>query len=187
MTRFLALLISVSLFFITPVSLAQENTEASESIDVNEVINTESALEPVVEKQSVQVGKHAMVNMDAGSMILSLIMVLVIIFVSAIVLKRFNLLQQSSNQLKVIGSLSLGAKERVVVVQVGEQQLVLGVCPQQVTLLKDLEHPLDIQLGKSVPLAGNVLAFLQKSTIKTTSASDIVADKKPSKDSTSSH
>jgi len=105
--------------------------------------------------------------MDASSMILSLLMVLGIIIISALVLKRFNLTQQSSNQLKVIASLSLGAKERVVVVQIGEQQLVLGVCPQQISLLKNLETPIDIQAGKPLALSTNVLSFLQKNSIKT--------------------
>ncbi|GAA0815648.1 hypothetical protein GCM10009111_14250 [Colwellia asteriadis] len=89
-----------------------------------------------------QVGKHVMANMDAGSMILSLLMVLALIIVSAFVLKRFNLVQQGGSQLKVITSLSLGAKERVVVVQAGDKQLLLGVTAQQISLLDTLEEPL---------------------------------------------
>lgn len=114
-----------------------------------------------------QVGKHVMANMDAGSMIVSLLLVLALIIVSAFVLKRFNLTQQSANQLRVIANLSLGAKERIVVVQVGDQQLVLGVCSQQISLLKHLETPLDTHKNKPLVLPKNVLSFLQKNTTST--------------------
>lgn len=124
---------------------------------------------PVVEQATVveqapQVGKHVMANMNASSMILSLLMVLGLIIICALVLKRFNLTQQNSAQLKVIASLSLGAKERIVVVQIGEEQLVLGVSPQQISLLKNLETPIDIQAGKPLALSTNVLSFLQKNS-----------------------
>jgi flagellar protein FliO/FliZ len=89
-----------------------------------------------------EVGKHVMANMDAGSMILSLLMVLALIIVSALVLKRFNIVQQGGSQLKVIASLSLGAKERVIVVQAGEKQLLLGVTAHNITVLDTLTEPL---------------------------------------------
>jgi flagellar protein FliO/FliZ len=129
-------------------------------------IKEPSAIVPLPTSENPpQVGKHVMANMDASSMILSLLMVLALIIISAMLLKRFNLTQQGSNQLSVVASLSLGTKERIMVVQVGEQQLVLGVCPQQISLLKDLETPIDTQLGKSVALSKNVLSFLQKNTV----------------------
>jgi len=120
---------------------------------------------PVIEK-TPEVGKHVMANMDAGSMIVSLLMVLALIIVSAFVLKRFNLTQQNSSQLRVIASLSLGAKEKVIVVQIGEEQLVLGVCPAQISLLKNLETPIESQTVKSAVLSGGLVNFLQKHTEK---------------------
>ncbi|MBL4900001.1 MAG: flagellar biosynthetic protein FliO [Colwellia sp.] len=104
-----------------------------------------------------------MANTDVGSMILSLLMVLALIFISALILKRFNFTQKNTGQLKVIASLSLGVKERLIVVQVGEQQLVLGVTSQQITLIKSLEEPITSnQPENTSALTGNVLAFLQK-------------------------
>jgi len=107
-----------------------------------------------------QVGKHVMTNMNAGSMILSLLMVLGLIIVCAFVLKRFNLTQQSVSQLKVVTSLRLSAKERVIVVQVGEQQLLLGVTGQKITLLDKLSEPLISQSSNYTPLPKNILSFL---------------------------
>lgn len=44
--------------------------------------------------------------------------------------------------LKVIATLTLGARERVVLVQIGEQQMLLGVAPGRVNLLQTFETPL---------------------------------------------
>lgn len=43
---------------------------------------------------------------------------------------------------RVVSSLPVGQRERVVVLQVGEQQFVLGVAPGRVNLLDRLEQPL---------------------------------------------
>ncbi|WP_210725534.1 flagellar biosynthetic protein FliO [Candidatus Colwellia aromaticivorans] len=155
--RYLAVLLLVSL---TTISYAQQVLETHETAKQATQI---PEADPLPVKQAPEVGKHVMANTDAGSMILSLLMVLALIFISALVLKRFNFTQQNTSQLKVIASLSLGVKERLVVAQVGEQQLVLGVTPQQITLIKSLEEPIvSSQPEKTSALTGNVLAFLQK-------------------------
>jgi flagellar protein FliO/FliZ len=179
MIKILALIFCV-LYVFAPESIAQESgvkneqiknikTTVESPIEQSELslVEEPSAVVPVSTTENTpQVGKHVMANMDASSMVLSLLMVLALIIISAMLLKRFNLTQQGSNQLSVVASLSLGTKERIMVVQVGEQQLVLGVCPQQISLLKDLETPIDTQLGKSVALSKNVLSFLQKNSVK---------------------
>ena len=144
-----------------------ENAENVDSANVNETAVTEKAPE---------VGKHVNSNLDVGSMIMSLLMVLALIIVSGFVLKRFNLTQQNSNRLSIIANLSLGAKERVVVLQIGEEQLVLGVSAQQVSLLKTLDKPLELQTGKAVALSSGVLSFLQKNIVKTEGHSSITTN-----------
>ncbi len=47
-----------------------------------------------------------------------------------------------SRQLKVVASLALGQRERLLVVQVGEEQRLLGVTAQQISDLGKLEQPL---------------------------------------------
>ncbi len=173
MTKIFIFLLSFLLCVFTQTSFAQETAAENGNVEVKntkvEITKLESQQkenDSLATEKTPQVGKHVMANMDASSMILSLLMVLALIIISALVLKRFNLTQQNSNQLKVVASLSLGAKERVIVVQIGEQQLVLGVCPQQISLLNTLEIPIDIQAGKPLALSGNVLSFLQKNSIK---------------------
>jgi len=107
-----------------------------------------------------EVGKHVMANMDAGSMILSLLMVLGLIVICALILKRFNLTQQDTSQLKLVTSLSLGAKERVVVIQVGKQQLLLGVTAAKITLLDNLAEPLSTKSLDTNELPKNILSLL---------------------------
>ncbi len=158
MANFLRLLTTVVLSFFVQLTYAQQA--------VTEDIKQSTATKAAVVEQTPEVGKHVMANMDAGSMVLSLLMVLALIIISALVLKRFNLAQQNTKQLNVVASLSLGAKERLVIVQVAEQQLVLGVTAQQITLIERLAEPIVSSADASLPMTGNVLAFLQKASGK---------------------
>lgn len=178
MTKLLAFYFLLLSCLLSPLALAQEATTESK---ITQVEKPQEQNEPLSKETTPQVGKHVMANMNAGSMILSLLMVLGLIIISAIVLKRFNLTQQNSSQLKVVANLSLGAKERIMVVQVGEQQLVLGVSPQQISLLTNLETPIEPQMSQSLALSGNVLSFLNKNKIQSSntkqSTSEIIRNK----------
>jgi len=55
--------------------------------------------------------------------------------------KRFGLIQApSSLSMRVLSSLSLSGKERVVLVEVGEQQFLIGVSPGQVSRLHTFDE-----------------------------------------------
>lgn len=160
MTNFVKLITLICFLLLVTSAFAQEamaESAPTESIVAEQAEQTE---------QAPQVGKHVMANTDPSGMILSLLMVLALIIICAFVLKRFNFAQQNTSQLKVVANLSLGAKERLVVVQVGEQQLVLGVTAQQITLIETLDEPITSPSEKQLPLSSNVLAFLQKSNNK---------------------
>jgi flagellar protein FliO/FliZ len=67
---------------------------------------------------------------------ISLLLVLAVIFAAAWGLKRLKGVgQRGAKTLQVIADLSLGPKERAVLIQVGQQQLLVGVAPGQVTTL----------------------------------------------------
>jgi len=58
-------------------------------------------------------------------------------------MKRLQLGARGSDVgLNVVSVLSLGQRERIVVVQAGEEQLLLGVTSPQITTLHVLETPL---------------------------------------------
>lgn len=71
--------------------------------------------------------------------ILSLALVLAAIVAVAWLMKRLNLQQQgSANLLKVISGVAVGPRERVVLVEVNDTWLVVGVAPGQVRALHTL-------------------------------------------------
>ena len=75
-----------------------------------------------------------------AKMITGLLLVLAIIIASTWLLKRFSIIPTiSSDNLKVIAATGVGQRERVVIVEIGETWLVLGVAPGQVTKLHTME------------------------------------------------
>ncbi len=52
--------------------------------------------------------------------------------------------------LRLVATLAVGQKERVVVVQAGKRQLMIGVAPGRVTLLQQLEEPLELRHAGAV-------------------------------------
>jgi len=96
MIKIFVFMVSFLLCLHTQVSFAQEAAVKSEmaQVDSAPIEGIENTTQPLFIEKNPQVGKHVMANMNASSMILSLIMVLAVIFISAIVLKRFNITQQ---------------------------------------------------------------------------------------------
>ena len=77
-------------------------------------------------------------------LILGLIIVLICIVALAWFAKRMNRLQSSTgSMLKIIGGLSMGSRERVVLLQVGSEQLLIGVSPGRISKLHVLDTPLE--------------------------------------------
>ncbi|MGS2724107.1 flagellar biosynthetic protein FliO [Porticoccus sp. GXU_MW_L64] len=75
-------------------------------------------------------------------LILSLLVVLAAFAALAWLVKRFNRLPGgSANHMQVLGAMSLGARERAVLVQVGETQMLLGVSTGRVATLHVFDAP----------------------------------------------
>lgn len=80
--------------------------------------------------------------------ILGLILVIVIIVAVAWLLRRVSQLHAGAQSaLKVVASLSLGARERVVLMQVGDRQLLLGIAPGNIHTLHVLETAIPTEKG----------------------------------------
>jgi len=78
-----------------------------------------------------------------GKLVATTIFVLLLFFAFAKLMKRLQLGARGSDVgLNVVSVLSLGQRERIVVVQAGEEQLLLGVTSTQITTLHVLETPL---------------------------------------------
>ena len=83
-------------------------------------------------------------------LVIGLFIVLLCILALAWLARRFNRLQSTPDgSLRLLGGLSMGARERVVLVQVGSQQLLLGVAPGRINTLHVLNETLDSSSGFS--------------------------------------
>jgi flagellar protein FliO/FliZ len=80
-----------------------------------------------------------------GKIMLALLFVLLAIFALAWFIKRFSQFGQlSSSQLRLVGQMAVGQREKLLVVAVGKEQLLIGVTPSQITLLHRLDEPIDL-------------------------------------------
>ena len=105
----------------------------------------------------------------AGGMLqvaLALIAVLGLIMAAAWLMRRFSMLPQSAGrQMRVVSGVMVGQRERVVLLEVRDQWLVLGVTAQNVNLLSAMPKPADADApaGQSMPPFADWLArALQK-------------------------
>ena len=89
-----------------------------------------------------------------GTTVVTLLLVIGFILLLAWLAKRVPGLGGASNPaLKVVGSLALGPRERVVVVAVGETQLLLATGPGGTRTLHTLEQPLPMPANGPSPFA----------------------------------
>lgn len=76
---------------------------------------------------------------------LSLMLVLAAVFAAAWVVRRLrNFGRPGAGAINIIADVALGAKERAVLIQVGAQQLLVGVAPGRVNTLHVLAEPVRI-------------------------------------------
>ena len=85
--------------------------------------------------------------MDTGGAILqisiALIATLGLVLLLAFVTKKFTGIGGRNNSLvKIVSVTQLGTREKLVLVQAGEQQLLLGVTQQQISKLHDFDQPI---------------------------------------------
>ena len=97
-------------------------------------------------KTSLEVGAPSQdLTASMFKVIGGLLVVILTIFVSAWFFRRFGNMPSISNKsLKIVGGLSISQKDRVILLQVGEEQLLLGVSPGRIQTLHVLNNPVDI-------------------------------------------
>jgi flagellar protein FliO/FliZ len=88
--------------------------------------------------------------------VLSLLLVLAAIVLVAWLLKRLNLPQNApGSALKVVSGVAVGQRERIVLVEVNDTWLVVGVAPGQVTALHTMPKNVLPVAESTVPDADN--------------------------------
>lgn len=76
------------------------------------------------------------------SIFLSLLLVIGVVFMIAFLMRRFNVTQSGTSQLKVVTSMMAGTRERILVIEVGDEQHLLGVTAHNINHLAKLSTPL---------------------------------------------
>lgn len=100
--------------------------------------------------QNLALGSAA--GTDVGQQLIqvltSLGVVLALVILLAWLVKRLSGSRTiQTRELRLIGGISLGAKERIVLIQVGDQQLLVGVAPGRLQTLHVLDQPLTSEEG----------------------------------------
>ena len=95
-----------------------------------------------------------------AQLVIGLMIVVAGILARAWVLRRMNLVNSGvGGALRVLGGVSVGQRERIVLLQVGEQQMLIGVAPGSVRTLHVLEEPIQAPEGHVRKVEG---AFAQQ-------------------------
>lgn len=96
---------------------------------------------------------------------IGLVVVVVLIFGLAWLIKRFGYLPSSNpGALRIIGGMMVGQRERAVLIQVGEKQILLGVAPGLVKTLYVLDEAINVDVagkGKMSPFAERLKSMLR--------------------------
>ena len=77
------------------------------------------------------------------SIFLSLLLVIGVVFILVFLMRRFNVTQSGTSNLKVVASMMAGAKERVLVIEVAGEQHLLGVTAHNISHLATLSTLID--------------------------------------------
>jgi flagellar protein FliO/FliZ len=103
--------------------------------------------------------QEASTALNLMSMLTSLIAVVLLILILAWLVKRLNPQFGASAHFKIVRSMPLGARERLLVVEIDDKQHLLGVTPHSINYLYQLENPLP---QSDMPkLAEGLSAFLK--------------------------
>ena len=138
MTRPFATILFIMLM---PLSLHAETGPKPEQTALQQQAVIQEQAQQTVDK----LVRPATTNVDLIQILTALAGVIALIVVAAWLMRRMgNVTGQRNEQLRVVAALSMGARERVVLMQVGEQQLLLGVAPGRIQTLHVLDQPLDM-------------------------------------------
>ena len=116
---------------------------ATISLAFSGVLNAESADSPWIVAPGSGVSAAYLAQLVIG-----LILVILLIMALAYIMRRVNGGgHRLGSHFRVVSGISLGSRERMILVQVGETQLLVGVAPGRVQTLLVLDEPIAVQPG----------------------------------------
>ena len=106
--------------------------------------NAAVAIEETTASQVVSSGSNSTSYVSTlANMLGGLIVVIALIFLLAYIVKRLNLVPSQNAVIKTIAMTQVGQKEKLMVVEINQQQYLLGVTPHQINLLDKLAQPIE--------------------------------------------
>ena len=102
------------------------------------------AAEPVAQAAAAAPVVSSGIGGQLTQLVLGLLLVVGLIFVLAWLMRRVQRIGPGNGQvIEMIGSRALGPRDRLVLVQVGEEQILLGITPGRITPLHVLKTPVE--------------------------------------------
>ncbi|WP_100639441.1 flagellar biosynthetic protein FliO [Marinobacter salexigens] len=121
----------LSLLLLTGSALAEESAKATQSTAGKAVGNAPDTL-------------GTLLSLGAG-----LLAVIAIIYGCAWIIRRMNGMTGMNNSaIKVVSVMAIGARERIALIEVGGQQILLGITPSAIRTLQVFEEPV-VEAGKA--------------------------------------
>jgi len=160
-------------WLVAPLTWAQPSQipESEASLDAagdQAAQSVEAPSTPDAMSQMPEVSHQLSSSSYIGQIIFSLIFVLILIFVGAWLMKRFGRVQGvAGDAMKVLSVMSVGQKERIVLIQVGQEQYLVGVTTAKISLLQKLETPIEVASNSQLANAGAFANRLQEALART--------------------
>ena len=103
------------------------------------------AAEPIAQAAAAAPVVNSGIGGQLTQLVLGLLLVVGLIFVLAWLMRRVQNVGPGNGQvIEMIGSRALGPRDRLVLVQVGNEQILLGVTPGRITPLHVLKEPVQV-------------------------------------------
>jgi flagellar protein FliO/FliZ len=152
------------------VACSRPPAKARFAIAMFTFVGAASAVAAEAEKFAAPQTAERATTPGAGSLVqvtLSLVLVLAAVFAAAWLLRRLKTISKfSSGPIEIVADVSVGPKERAVLVQVGGKQLLLGVAPGRVTTLHVLDQPVASATQQTAIDGQDVSGALQRPDFK---------------------
>ncbi|EJL6950988.1 flagellar biosynthetic protein FliO [Vibrio cholerae] len=102
-------------------------------------------------------------QLDLATTLGSLLFVIALILLLAWLLKRMRVPAFGQQKgLSIVKQLAVGTRERVMIIQVGEEQYLIGVTTQSIQLLAKLENPLTQEELPTTAFSHQLMQLLKK-------------------------
>jgi flagellar protein FliO/FliZ len=93
---------------------------------------------------------------------LGLVLVICLVFFLAWLVKKMHIVQNSNNGLiNIISAISVGQRERIALIQVGEEQILIGLTQGRIDKLHTLKKPVDATQPSTVAASNFQQKFQQ--------------------------